>query len=67
MAPAEPSTRGKYCPLTRQPCDQGDCSRCSKFWDCIAKAMFAREGEYASHSEPNEASHSNENLKERRE
>ena len=66
MAPSAQSTRGKYCPLTGQPCDQGDCSRCSKFWDCIAKAVSARESEYPSHSEPDEASHSNENRKEPR-
>lgn len=66
MDPAEPSTHHEYCPLTRQPCEQGDCSRCSKFWDCIAKAMSAREGEYASHCEPDEAGHSNENRKDPR-
>jgi hypothetical protein len=66
MDPAEQSIRDRYCPLTRQPCEQGDCSRCTRFWDCIAEAA-AGEGEYASCREHNEATQSNENREERRE
>ncbi len=64
MVPAEQSTCGRYCPLTRKPCEQGDCSNCSRFWDCIQKAMDAGRGSYISHSESGEA---NEDRKEGRE
>lgn len=45
MGMQDEQSKAMLCPLTGRLCEEGDCSRCSRFWGCLQNAIEARTDE----------------------